>query len=318
MNNTNEIENLDNISQLSTDIKNLLEKSKKILLSEISDIFQDISNPCPRLKSAIEYSIINQGKCIRSALVYYTGQIFNADADLLKKAMVAVELIHTYSLIHDDLPAMDNSDLRRGMPTNHIKFDEATAILVGDALLSLAFEQLSNSDIDSKAQLKMINLLAKNSGINGMIGGQSLDINNTIKNKAQLDNLHSLKTGALIKASILLGAYANYQAPPNEQQIKSLENYGHAIGLAFQIIDDVLDIEQTTEMLGKPQNLDKTKEIPTYPEIMGSTTKAKNEANILTNKAINELKSLSNNLNISKNHIIPLQLIALYIYHRNN
>ena len=232
--------------------------------------------------------------------------------------MLSVELIHTYSLIHDDLPAMDNSNLRRGMPTSHIKFDEATAILAGDALQTLAFEQLSEPNMNPKSQLKMINLLAQSIGINGMIGGQSLDINNNVKTKEDLDKLHNLKTGALITTSILLGAFANDQNINNKETIDSLIKYGNAIGLAFQIVDDVLDIEQSTEILGKPQNLDKSKEIPTYPDIMGSIKLAKKEAEKLINSANNELNVLGNNLNISKEKVLPLQIIALYILNRVN
>ncbi len=307
-----------NLADLTMNTQHLLNTSKKILISELNHILTNNKTPCPKLHEAIKYSLLNQGKCIRSALVYYTGLMLDANLTLLKKAMLSVELIHTYSLIHDDLPAMDNSNLRRGMPTSHIKFDEATAILAGDALQTLAFEQLSEPNMNPKSQLKMINLLAQSIGINGMIGGQSLDINNNVKTKEDLDKLHNLKTGALITTSILLGAFANDQNINNKETIDSLIKYGNAIGLAFQIVDDVLDIEQSTEILGKPQNLDKSKEIPTYPDIMGSIKLAKKEAEKLINSANNELNVLGNNLNISKEKVLPLQIIALYILNRVN
>lgn len=300
------------------DIKALLNNSKNILDIEINKLLATYDNPCPKLKAAVAYSLLNQGKCIRSALVYYTGQMFNANLELLKKAMLAVELIHTYSLVHDDLPAMDNSDLRRGMPTSHMKFDEATAILVGDALQALAFEQLSSININPEIQLEMIRILSKNSGINGMVGGQSLDINNTVKNLEDLNKLHNLKTGALITASILLGALSDTKNINNKKLLDSLAEYGKTIGLAFQIVDDILDIEQSTEVLGKPQNLDKTKEIPTYPELIGSIKIAKEEADNLINLSIKYLNSLANKFNILKDNVYPLQKITNYFFYRKN
>lgn len=299
------------------DIKTLLTESKNILTNEIHELLDNLTVPCPKLKAALTYNLNNQGKCIRSALVYYAGLIFNANSKLLKRAMLAVELIHTYSLIHDDLPAMDNSDLRRGMSTCHIKFDEATAILVADGLQALAFEQLSNLNINPEVQLKMLQILTSNSGINGMVGGQSLDINNQVQNKSDLDKLHSLKTGALIKASILLGAYSNDSAPPNQEQIKIITDYGEDIGRAFQIVDDILDIEQSSENLGKPQNLDAAKGIPTYPQIIGSIAKAKQEANQLIEIAVNNLKELSKFKNINKSKINNLEAIAFYVINRS-
>jgi len=301
-----------------TDIKSLLKNSKSILDLEINKLLSEYDNPCPKLKAAISYSLLNQGKCIRSALVYYTGQMFNSNFELLKKAMLAVELIHTYSLVHDDLPAMDNSDLRRGMPTSHVKFDEATAILVGDALQALAFEQLTAININPETQLEMVKILAKNSGINGMVGGQSLDINNTVKNIEDLNKLHNLKTGALITASILLGALSDTDNLNNKELLSSLIEYGKTIGLAFQIVDDILDIEQSTETLGKPQNLDKTKEIPTYPELMGSIELARKEAKKLIKSSNEQLKTLQSIFNLSKDKVYPLQEIANYLCYREN
>lgn len=303
---------------INLDINNLLKHSKKILDVEINNLLSKYTIPCPKLKAAIQYSLLNQGKCIRSALVYYTAQLFKPDQELLKRAMLSVELIHTYSLVHDDLPAMDNSDLRRGIPTSHIKFDEATAILVGDGLQSLAFEQLSNTEINEKIQLKMVQILAINSGINGMVGGQSLDINNKVKSLNDLNKLHSLKTGALIKASILLGALSDPNNINNNDLLNSLESYGQDIGLAFQIVDDILDIEQSTEILGKPQNLDKTKEIPTYPEIIGSIELARKEAIRLLNSSINILDSFVAKYNANNQSINALKEISKFFVNRRN
>jgi len=222
-----------------------------------------------RLSQAMRYCIFNGGKRIRPSLCYASAQMFASVNDQVHRAAMAVELIHAYSLIHDDLPAMDNDDLRRGKPTCHIVFDEATAILAGDALQTLAFEILSESDKDTDTQLKLIRLLCSASGASGMVLGQSLDLNaiNTEQTLEQLEHMHNHKTGALIRASILMGATASRQANP--EQLTALETYSRAIGLAFQVKDDILDEESSTQILGKRQGADKALNKPTYTSLLG-------------------------------------------------
>ncbi|NVJ67353.1 MAG: (2E,6E)-farnesyl diphosphate synthase [Gammaproteobacteria bacterium] len=224
------------------------------------------------LHQAMRYAALNGGKRIRPILVYLVGQAFGANSQDLDAAALSVELIHCYSLVHDDLPAMDDDDLRRGKPTCHIKFDESTAILAGDALHTQAFEVLADADLSDRAksqQLAMIKLLAKASGSLGMGGGQAIDLASTNKtiDLATLENMHRMKTGALIKASVLLGAMAAGKLEPHEKQ--HLSDYADAIGLAFQVQDDILDIESDTATLGKPQGSDQEKDKNTYPALLG-------------------------------------------------
>jgi len=234
----------------------------------------------PRLSQAMQYSVLNGGKRIRPVLVYATATALNSDNPLADTAACAVELIHAYSLIHDDLPAMDDDDLRRGKPTCHIAFDEATAILAGDALQTLAFELLTNDPAahSNPAQvLQMTSRLAKASGVSGMVGGQAFDLDSTGKQLSldELIQMHRHKTGALISASVILGALASGNA--SAAQLIALEQYANCIGLAFQIKDDILDVESDTETLGKQQGADETLKKATYTSILG-LEKAKQEA----------------------------------------
>lgn len=212
------------------------------------------------LINAIKYVCLSGGKRLRAALVYATAESLDVDSPVLDHAAAAVEFIHAYSLIHDDLPAMDNSDLRRGKPSCHKAFDEATAILAGDALQAMAFEQLSKPDVNEtnvRMHLEMIQALALASGPAGMVGGQVLDIESEGKRLTfeQLQQLHRLKTGALIRASVQLGYLACSSLSADQQQQLSL--FAEHIGFAFQIYDDILDEISSTELLGKPQGLDK-------------------------------------------------------------
>jgi geranylgeranyl pyrophosphate synthase len=195
-----------------------------------------------RLHQAMRYSVLNGGKRIRPLLVYATGEIFGADLDSLDIPACAIELVHAYSLIHDDLPAMDNDGVRRGKPSCHKAFDEATAILAGDALFNLAFQILAENNL---AQT-MIPVLAKACSSFGMAGGQAIDLESIGKQMslAQLENMHNLKTGALIRASVKLGAIA---ANCNQQQLGILDNYAKCLGLAFQIQDDILDANEIND-----------------------------------------------------------------------
>jgi geranylgeranyl pyrophosphate synthase len=224
-----------------------------------------------RLLEAMRYSTLGGGKRVRPVLVYASGEALGAPLDLLDAPAAAVELIHVYSLVHDDLPAMDNDDLRRGRPTCHRAFDEATAILVGDALQARAFEVLAQapSTLSAAARLEMLRVLADAIGTRGMAGGQAIDLESVKQSlsEAELERMHRQKTGALIQASVILGAIsAGIQNAPERA---ALSTFGAEIGLAFQIQDDILDVEGTTQTLGKRAGADADRVKPTYPSVLG-------------------------------------------------
>lgn len=248
--------------------------------------------PVARLLEAMRYATLNGGKRIRACLIYATGEALGADARLLDDAACAVEMIHSYSLIHDDLPCMDDDDLRRGKPTCHRAFDEATALLAGDALQGLAFEILTEQD-DSR-RLVMSRLLAQAIGAGGMAGGQAIDLAAVGRkiSAAELEEMHRRKTGALIHASVMLGAWA--AAPVKPDVLTALDRYGWAIGLAFQIIDDVLDEEGDTQALGKTSGADRARNKPTYPSILGMQA-SKDRAQELKTIALESLRPLGDN-----------------------
>lgn len=228
--------------------------------------------PEHNLAEAIRYSVIGGGKRIRPAMVYAAGEAMGVSTNLLDIPACAVEMIHAYSLIHDDLPAMDNDDLRRGRATCHKAFDEATAILAGDALQALAYEILAkdkHAELTPEHRIAMLSLLTEASGAHGMAGGQAVDLASVGKrlDLAQLEHMHRLKTGALIRASILLGGMCKHDIMQDEIDI--LDGYAQCIGLSFQIQDDILDVVGDTETLGKPQGSDEAQEKPTFPAILG-------------------------------------------------
>ena len=224
-----------------------------------------------RLIEGMRYSTLGGGKRVRPVLVYATGEAFGAPLELLDNPAAAVELIHVYSLVHDDLPAMDNDDLRRGRPTCHRAFDEATAILVGDALQARAFEVIAKGAeaISATARLEMLRVLADAIGTRGMAGGQAIDLEavRQVLSEPALERMHRQKTGALIQASVLLGAIASGTASATERT--ALAEFGAEIGLAFQIQDDILDVEGTTSALGKRAGADADLVKPTYPSVLG-------------------------------------------------
>jgi len=247
-----------------------------------------------RLHEAMRYAVLAPGKRIRPVLTYATGQALGVALDVLDPAAVAVELIHAYSLIHDDLPAMDDDDLRRGRPTCHKQFDEATAILAGDALQALAFETLlhdSARSLPSACRLAMVQVLAQASGSLGMAGGQALDLSAVGKKLCldELENMHKHKTGALIRASVKLGLLAS--GSEDEDLEQRLDRYATCIGLAFQVQDDILDVEGATEIIGKPQGSDADRDKPTYPNLLGMD-EAKATARRLCEEAIASLAPL--------------------------
>ena len=219
------------------------------------------------LSEAICYSVLGGGKRLRPILVYLIGELGNAENDSLDILAGSVEIIHCYSLIHDDLPSMDDDDLRRGKPTTHKKYDEATAILAGDALQPFAFELVTTINISDKNKLSIIKSLAQACGYQGMVGGQIKDIHSRdIKDIKSLDMMHSQKTGRLIQCSI---ETAGILSDLSKQDIESLIEYGDKIGLAFQIQDDIIDIESPSTVSGKDQGSDVEKDKLTYPSIVG-------------------------------------------------
>ena len=227
--------------------------------------------PPTHLHQAMRYATLGGGKRVRPMLAFAAGQVSNADRERLKFAGAAVELIHAYSLIHDDLPCMDDDVLRRGKPTCHVEFDEASALLAGDALQALAFQIVSEYRLcnSADAQLRLIGLFAQACGSRGMAGGQAVDLDNVGKSISlpQLEYMHILKTGALIRASVLMGAECG--TPLSAQEHEALDHYAKCVGLAFQVVDDILDEEGSTEALGKTTGKDKEKGKPTYVGLMG-------------------------------------------------
>lgn len=225
-----------------------------------------------RLHEALRYSVLGGGKRVRPVLVYATAQALGLSATSVDGAACAVEFIHAYSLVHDDLPAMDNDDLRRGKPTCHKAFDEATAILVGDSLQVLAFQILANGaglPSEPKARLRLVELLAIGSGTSGMAGGQALDLaaNGQRLSIEAVEEMHARKTGALIHASVMMAAAC---APEISRSVhEALDRYARDLGLAFQIQDDLLDVEGDTSVLGKPTGADMKRGKPTYPAVLG-------------------------------------------------
>lgn len=224
-----------------------------------------------RLQAAMRHAALLGGKRMRPLLVYATGTLLGADVDALDAPASAVELIHAYSLVHDDLPAMDDDALRRGQPTVHVAFDEATAILAGDALQSLAFQQLADAPLPAEARIAMVRELAVASGAAGMCGGQAFDIDATGRGGAisldELERLHALKTGVLLRCAVRLGAIAGNA---DGDARAALDRYAEALGLAFQIRDDLLDIESDSATLGKTAGKDLAQNKATFPALMGT------------------------------------------------
>ena len=248
------------------------QRSQQRVDAALERLFQAPAHDLERLYAAMRYSVINGGKRVRPLLVYAACDALGGDLAQADGAACAVELIHAYSLVHDDLPAMDDDALRRGQPTTHIAFDEACAILAGDALQSLAFDVLSSeagNPADATLRLRMLTALSHAAGPAGMVGGQAIDLGAVgIKlDQPALERMHRHKTGALIEASVVLGALASGQA--TALQLNALQQYAQAIGLAFQVQDDILDVESDTATLGKTQGKDEANDKPTYPALLG-------------------------------------------------
>mgnify|MGYP001822678186 CR=1 FL=1 len=264
-----------------------------------------------RIKSASCDAVTNGGKRIRAILVYSAHDALqpSGDAGDLDRIACSIEVIHSYSLVHDDLPAMDDDDLRRGQPSCHKAYDEPTAILVGDGLQARAFELIADAHGFSDCQrIAMIKALAEASGLHGMVGGQAMDIASVDTNLSleQLRNMHALKTGALIRAALAMGGIAGNAS---KGQLAALDAYGSNIGLAFQVVDDILDVEGDTATLGKTQGKDADANKPTYVKLMGLEG-AKDEAQRLLEEALEALKGFGE----SANHLRDL---ARYIVERD-
>jgi farnesyl diphosphate synthase len=265
---------------------------------ELSAKLAQLDDSAPQLKAAMTYGALMGGKRIRPFLVYCIGEMLSVPLAKLDCAAAAIECIHAYSLIHDDLPAMDDDELRRGKPTVHIAFNEAQAILAGDALQTLAFElitepQVTDCDISPSQQLAMVRALAKASGYQGMCGGQAIDLSatNSAISISQLTELHNKKTGALISCSVEL-ALIIADASPQVRQ--SMTQFASALGLAFQVQDDILDVTVSTQELGKPQGSDEQANKSTFPKLLGLSG-AQAQAEQLVQDALSALDNLPYN-----------------------
>ena len=270
-------------------MKKTLEKYRQIFLCQLNNFFEKYSCDTQPIYDAVKYSIENGGKRIRPALCYLGGEFCGKNCDYLADFAVCIEMIHSYSLVHDDLPCMDNDMLRRGKPTTHVAFGEGMAVLAGDALLNMAFEAfLSDKNFDENT-LKAVRYVAENSGIKGMVGGQCIDLTNESKKSFGLDdvrNLNRLKTSCLIK-SALVGAVIKCGASSDE--IKDIEIYAENVGEIFQIVDDILDKTSTSEILGKDVNKDCENGKITVVDILGKE-KALQFINSLQEQALEALK----------------------------
>lgn len=301
--------------RLRVDIKKYLNERKLKVENAFEKLIPEPVDPFSGHIEAMRYSLFAGGKRIRPVLCLASAEavgMTKETEDSLLTIACALECIHTYSLIHDDLPAMDNDDLRRGKPTNHILFGEAGAILAGDGLLTLAFELITDSDsssLSAEKKLQITNIIAKASGSFGMVGGQALDIANENSEYPfeVLQTIHKNKTGALITASIHAGAVA---AGASDQQISSLTQYGDQIGLAFQIVDDLLNVTGSAEQLGKAVGSDQKKGKATYPAFFGVEGTRK-KAEQAASRAIELLSDFDEKAD-------PLRALADYIITRSH
>lgn len=251
-------------------MKSMLSAVQQRIEQQLISTLTPLRNVEPRVAEAMIYGVCNGGKRLRPFLLYATTEALGGDWEAADAAAVALEMVHSYSLVHDDLPAMDDDDLRRGKPTCHRAFDEATAILAGDGLLTMAFDVLADAPVSVEQRLQLIKVLAKAAGAEGMVAGQSIDLNHVGKSMslAELEQMHRHKTGALIRAAVQMGAIVSPYAPSIDQS-NALLRYADAIGLAFQVRDDILDVEGDTALLGKNSGVDVALNKPTYPSLLG-------------------------------------------------
>lgn len=267
-------------------MKKTLEKYKEIFLAQLQNYFDTHKCDIQPIFDAIKYSIENGGKRIRPAFCYLGSEFMGKSHDYVSNFAIGIEMIHSYSLVHDDLPCMDNDDLRRGKPTSHKVYGEGMAVLAGDALLNMAFEVFLDDPIFDENTLKAIKYVAKNSGVNGMIGGQCIDLSNTSKSMFSLEDirhLNRLKTSCLLQ-SALVGSIIKCGA--SDEEIKDIENYASKVGEIFQIVDDILDKTSTSEILGKNTKQDEKNDKITVVDILG-IEKSKEYISNLQEEAIN-------------------------------
>lgn len=299
------------MNRVEFDLKAYLGNKRAQVDSALDKYFPMVEGLTADLIEAMRYSLFAGGKRLRPILCIAAAETLEGEADRVLPVACALELIHTYSLIHDDLPLMDDDDLRRGKPTNHKVYGEAIALLAGDGLLTEAFSLMSSSHATDKITpdrlLKVVQTIASAAGCGGMVGGQVVDIQWEGK-KAELETvkfLHTRKTGAMIRASVVSGAIA---AGARESQVRSLASYGEKIGLAFQISDDILDVEGDTETMGKMAGADEEKGKTTYPSVLGMEASKKIE-NALVREAVHDLDAFGERAE-------PLRQIAYYIIER--
>ena len=275
------------------------------------DLYLPAGDDPTQLRAAMRYSLFNGGKRVRPILAYASALAVNPVIELtvIDPVAAALECLHSYSLVHDDLPAMDDDQLRRGQPTCHIAFNEATAILAGDALQTLAFSLLTTTDLPAATQVSLIRSLAMGSGVAGMVLGQAIDLAAVDHqlDLAQLETMHRHKTGALIRASVAMGAIC---AGADKVQLAALDNYAAAIGLAFQVQDDILDVTGDTATLGKQQGADIARNKPTYVSLLGLEA-AQAKAAELHRQALDALSEFGASA-------APLRQLASYIIERSN
>jgi len=293
--------------------KNWMDEKVKKVDDCLNNIIETKSNPQKIIYESMNYSLMSGGKRLRSILMLAAYGIFENDDEKVMPFACVMEMIHTYSLIHDDLPAMDNDDYRRGKLSNHKMFNEATAILAGDALLNKAFEvglySITNYNLDVNRAVKALSIISNSSGTEGMIGGQIVDIfgNDKIKTLEELKYMYSLKTGAIIKSSVVAGAILGGAI---ECEINALEIYAEKLGIAFQIRDDILDVEGTQDKIGKPIGSDIANDKVTYLSFVG-IEEAKNHVARYTKEAIESL-------NIFGDKSVHLVAIAKYLANRDH
>ena len=299
----------------SVEFAHFMQQCRQNVDQALKNLMPTIPEAGQTLVGAMSYSLFNGGKRVRPILAYASalavGEANAQVGDGLHSVASALEAVHAYSLVHDDLPAMDDDDLRRGKATCHIAYNEATAILAGDALQTFAFDVISQAEsLNAETRLQLVSALAKASGAEGMVLGQSIDLNAVDKTLTlpELEMMHAHKTGALIRASVQMGAMATEQA--STAQLRALDVYASAIGLAFQVQDDILDVTAKTKTLGKPQGSDEQLKKPTYVSLLGLNG-AHIRANDLKDQALESLTKFPENANL-------LRKLATYIVDREH
>ncbi|MEC9374880.1 MAG: farnesyl diphosphate synthase [Pseudomonadota bacterium] len=293
------------------DFQQFTQECQKRIEAKLIEVLPHITDPPEKLHAAMQYAVLGNGKRLRPLLVYAAGYSFNVSPKILDAPAAAVEIMHAFSLIHDDLPAMDDDPLRRGKETLHIAFDEATAILAADALQPLAFEILTTDKflkVNDKVRLKLVSILSKACGSSGMTGGQSIDLQAEGKtlSKNEIEHMYKLKTGELLHASVLMGASCGENC--KDIDLEKLSLFIEKIGLAFQIHDDILDIEGETNTIGKIKGSDQKRSKATWPGILG-INKAKARTEELLHQSLKEIEKFGPRAD-------PLRDIAYYIVNR--